>query len=252
MSTWPEETPVLDGVGVVVTGASSGIGRHLATALAGYGAQVAALDTDAVRLGAWAEPVEGVQPVACDVRDEGGVTAAMTAFRSRVGDLSLVVNCAALAEHVGSDEISVERWRETLDVNVTGAFVVARTAARLMRDTGGGSVVLIGSQLGRVTRPERAAYSTSKAGVDMLVKVLALDFASWGVRVNCLAPGPVLTERTRDRLLGPDAESSGGRMLIGRYLEPADLLGAVLFLASPASRAMTGTTLLVDGGYTVV
>jgi NAD(P)-dependent dehydrogenase (short-subunit alcohol dehydrogenase family) len=86
----------------------------------------------------------------------------------------------------------------------------------------------------------------------MLAKVLALDFASWGVRVNCLAPGPVLTDRTRERLLGPDAESSGGRMLIGRYLEPADLVGAVLFLASPDSRAMTGATLLVDGGYSVV
>jgi NAD(P)-dependent dehydrogenase (short-subunit alcohol dehydrogenase family) len=241
----------VEGMTAVVTGASSGIGRHLATALAELGARVAALDADVARLSSWCDDVDGVDAIACDVREEPAVTAALADVHERIGGLSVVVNCAALADHVGSEDITLDRWRETLDVNVTGSFVVARAAARLMRGSNGGSIVLVGSQLGRVTQPERAAYSTSKAAVEMLAKVLAMDFAPWRVRVNCLAPGPVLTDRTRDRLLGPDAASSGGRMLIGRYLEPEDLVGAVLYLASPASRGMTGATLLVDGGYSV-
>jgi NAD(P)-dependent dehydrogenase (short-subunit alcohol dehydrogenase family) len=170
MSRWPGDSPDLTGLGAVITGASSGIGRHLATALTGYGAQVAALDADTARLAAWADPVDGVQVVGCDVRDEVAVNSAMTGFHGRTGDLSLVVNCAALAEHVNSQDISVERWRETLDVNLTGAFIVARAAARVMRGAGGGSVVLVGSQLGRVTRPAsrcwpRCSLSTSPPGV---------------------------------------------------------------------------------------
>lgn len=241
----------VEGETAIVTGAATGIGRRLATSLAHRGAKVTALDVDEKRLMAWCTHVPGVDALVCDVRNEREVTAALADVQRDVGAPSLLITCSAIAEHVGANEISVERWRETLDVNVTGSFVVARAAARLMRESGGGSIVLVGSQLGRVTQPGRAAYSTSKAAVEMLTKVLAHDFAPWGVRVNCLAPGPVLTDRTRDRLLGPDASSSGGRMLIGRFLEPDDLVGAVMYLASPASRAMTGATMLVDGGYSV-
>jgi len=241
-----------DGTAAVVTGAATGIGRHLATALAERGVPVTALDADERTLRAWAEGAGGVHPVGCDVTDEPAVVAALDEAQERSGPVALVVTCAAIADHVGADEITVEHFRRTLDVNVTGSFVVARAAARLMRHTGGGSIVLVGSQLGRVTQPGRAAYSTSKAAVEMLAKVLALDLAGWGVRVNCLAPGPVLTDRTRGRLLGEDRERSGDRMLVGRYLEPEDLVGAVAYLASPASAGTTGSTLLVDGGYSVV
>lgn len=241
-----------DGTAAVVTGAASGIGRHLAAALAHRGVPVTALDADERTLRAWAEATEGVTPVGCDVTDEPTVTAALAEAQGSSGAVALVVTCAAIADHVGSDEISVEHFRRTLDVNVTGSFVVARAAARLMQHTGGGSIVLVGSQLGRVTQPGRAAYSTSKAAVEMLAKVMALDLAPWGVRVNCLAPGPVLTDRTRGRLLGEDRQRSGDRMLVGRYLEPEDLVGAVVYLGSSASTGTTGSTLLVDGGYSVV
>ena len=241
-----------DGTATVVTGASTGIGRHLATALAERGVPVTAMDADDRTLRAWAQDIEGVHPVGCDVTDEPAVTAALADAQQISGPVALLVTCAAVADYVGTDEITVERFRRTLDVNVTGSFIVARAAARLMRQTGGGSIVLVGSQLGRVTQPGRAAYSTSKAAVEMLAKVLALDLAGWGVRVNCLAPGPVLTDRTRGRLLGEDRQRSGDRMLVGRYLEPEDLVGAVAYLASPASAGTTGSTLLVDGGYSVV
>jgi NAD(P)-dependent dehydrogenase (short-subunit alcohol dehydrogenase family) len=241
-----------DGTAAVVTGAATGIGRHLATALAARGVPVTALDADERALRGWAEGTDGVHPVSCDVSDEPAVTAALAAAQESVGPVALVVTCAAIADHVASDEITAEHFRRTLDVNVLGSFLVARAAARLMRHTGGGSIVLVGSQLGRVTQPGRAAYSTSKAAVEMLAKVMALDLAPWGVRVNCLAPGPVLTDRTRGRLLGEDRQRSGDRMLVGRYLEPEDLVGAVAYLASPASAGTTGSTLLVDGGYSVV
>jgi NAD(P)-dependent dehydrogenase (short-subunit alcohol dehydrogenase family) len=180
------------------------------------------------------------------------VTAGLSDAQHKSGAVALAVTCAAVADHVTSDKITVEHFRRTIDVNVTGSFVVARATARLMQNTGGGSIVLVGSQLGRVTQPGRAAYSTSKAAVEMLAKVMALDFAPWNVRVNCLAPGPVLTDRTRGRLLGEDWQRSGDRMLVGRYLEPEDLVGAVAYLASPVSAGTTGSTLLVDGGYSVV
>lgn len=241
-----------NGTAAVVTGAATGIGRHLATALAARGVPVTAVDADERALRAWATDVLGIHALGCDVTDEPAVTAALAEAQQRSGAVALVVTCAAVADHVGTDEITLEHFRRTLDVNVTGSFVVARAAARLMRGTGGGSVVLVGSQLGRVTQPGRAAYSPSKAAVEMLAKVMALDLAGWGVRVNCLAPGPVLTDRTRGRLLGEDRHRSGDRMLVGRYLEPEDLVGAVAYLASPSSAGTTGSTLLVDGGYSVV
>ncbi|MPZ59850.1 MAG: SDR family oxidoreductase [Propionibacteriales bacterium] len=236
---------------VVVTGASSGIGRHLATALAERGARVLAMDAHEQRLLGWTPEVTGTQAAVCDVRDEVAVSTALGDFAREHGPLDFVITCAALAEQLDSEEITAQRFRDTLDVNVVGTFLVARAAARLMRETGGGSIALVGSQLGRVTKPKRSAYSTSKAAVEMLAKVMALDFAEWGVRVNCLSPGPVLTDRIRDALLGEEADAQA-RMLIGRYLVPADLLGAVLFLASPASGSMTGANLLVDGGYSVI
>lgn len=240
------------GTAAVVTGAATGIGRHLATVLAERNVPVTAMDADERTLQAWTTNVPGVEPRGCDVTDEPAVIAALAAAQDSSGPVALVITCAAVADHVDTDEITVEYFRRTLDVNVTGSFVVARAAARLMRHTGGGSIVLVGSQLGRVTQRGRAAYSTSKAGIEMLAKAMALDLASWGVRVNCLAPGPVLTERTRGRLLGEDLQSAGDRMLVGRYLEPEDLVGAVVYLASSASAGTTGSTLLVDGGYSVV
>lgn len=235
----------------VVTGAASGIGRHVTSALAGSGIPVLAVDSDVEAVNRVHAGQSMVQVAGCDVRDEAAVEAALAGLEEAHGAPSLVVTCAARTELADADEITVEQWRTTLDVNVTGSFVVARIAARMMRMAGGGSVVLVGSQLGRVTRQRRAAYSTSKAAIEMLAKVLAYDFAPWGVRVNCLAPGPVLTERTRDRLLGEDRPTSGDRLLLNRYLVPDDVVAAITYLAGPGSAAVTGTTLLVDGGYCV-
>jgi NAD(P)-dependent dehydrogenase (short-subunit alcohol dehydrogenase family) len=137
-----------------------------------------------------------------------------------------------------------------LDVNLTGVFLCSKAAARLMTRAGGGSIVNISSQLADVARPGRSVYCTSKAGVKMLTKAMAIDLGPHGIRVNALAPGPIEVERTLLMFQGPEGESFRSRMVLGRYGQPEELVGAVIFLASAASSFVTGSSVLVDGGYT--
>jgi NAD(P)-dependent dehydrogenase (short-subunit alcohol dehydrogenase family) len=237
----------------VVTGAGSGIGRALAHGLAGAGMTVVAADVDdrgvveTVRL---ADPGAAIVPAHCDVSREDEVDDLLSTTRRDGGEPDLLVtNAAAFTLHPALD-LPPDEWRRVIDVNLTGTFLCAQVFGRAMARQRRGCIVTVGSQLARVMLPDHAAYCASKAGVEMLTRALAHDLAPYGIRVNCLAPGPVETERTRPLLHeGPGREWFRGRLLLDRYAVPADLLGAVIFLASAASGYMTGSTLVVDGGY---
>jgi NAD(P)-dependent dehydrogenase (short-subunit alcohol dehydrogenase family) len=247
----------LDGKVALVTGAASGIGRATALRLAAAGAAVAAADIDAAGAAATAAAcvvAQGRAVAVCgDVREwaegERMAEAAVRAF----GGLEILVNCAGLFPSAPALELEEAHWDHLLDVNLKGAMSLSQACGRRMRDGGrGGAIVNIASIQGLRPRAGKAAYAASKAGVIALTQVLAQELAVHGVRVNALAPGPVLTEAAL--AAGASAAGSGAaaayiaRLPLGRFGSPEEIAVAVQFLASPAAAWITGATLAIDGG----
>jgi NAD(P)-dependent dehydrogenase (short-subunit alcohol dehydrogenase family) len=249
----------LSGKAALITGAAGGIGRAIALAFAAAGAGVAACDIDeagaaeTVRLlvqaggrgGAWR----------CDVSVESDAQAAVAAARDTFGRLDILVSGAAPYDAGGSVvDTSVADWERVVAVNLTGSFLLCRAALPVMAAGGGGSVILIASQLGRVGSAGRAAYCATKGGLIQLAKVMAIDHAAQNIRVNTLSPGAVETERVRRRYGSYPAarEVMGPKHLLQRLGQPPEIAAAAVFLASDDSSFVTGSDLLVDGGYTAI
>jgi NAD(P)-dependent dehydrogenase (short-subunit alcohol dehydrogenase family) len=246
--------PILAGKTSIVTGAGSGIGRAICLTFVRAGAKVACLD---INLAAAEETAAACGPEAlalhCDVSNEAETKAAAAAAVSRFGAVHVLVNAAATDDRNGTIlDISADEWSQVLAVNVTGAFLMSRAVLPTMIATGGGSIIHIASQLGRVAAPARAAYCTSKGAIIQLAKAMAVDHADQNIRVNALSPGAVETRRlvlrygdmtTARRMAGP-------KHLLNRLGEPEEIAQAALFLASEAASFMTGADMLVDGGYT--
>jgi len=243
----------LAGRTAVVTGAGRGIGRAIVLRLSRAGACVACLDRDgAAAEDAAAAAGGGAVGLACDVADEASVAAAVSAVLVRTGRIDVLVNnAAAVTRPATVDAIPLADWREALAVNLTGVFLASRAVVPAMAAAGGGSIVHVASQLGSVGQPGRAAYCATKAAVIQLARVMALDHAAQGIRVNSLSPGPTWTERIGTFF--PDRASAEAALApavpLGRLAEPDEIADAALFLASDASRFVTGSDLVVDGGY---
>jgi NAD(P)-dependent dehydrogenase (short-subunit alcohol dehydrogenase family) len=242
----------LEGKVAVVTGGGRGLGRAMAHALAAHGARVviAGRNAETLEQAAAAMSAEGlrVEGEVCDVSDE----AAVERLASRVGRPDILINNAGVNPFYRSAEkVTTDEWRQVLDVNLTGVFLACRAFGRLMLEQGGGAIVNVTSIAGHVGLERSAAYCAAKGGVELLSKSLALDWAKRGVRVNCLAPGYIETDLTAGLRDNPTlAERITSKTPMGRFGAPDDLAGAVVFLASDASRYVTGQTLLVDGGWT--
>ena len=242
----------LTGQHALVTGAGRGIGLEIARTLKGAGATVTVGEyaEDAGR--AAAEELGG-NFVQVDVRDPGSAEQMVEQAES-YAPLDILVNNAGIAKNVEAEHTSDDDWLNILNVNLNGVFWCSRAAGKRMLKRGSGSVVNIASMSGMiVNKPQpQAAYNTSKAGVIMLTKSLAAEWAKRGVRVNSVSPGYIGTEMTK---LGMSNEEWNRQWLemtpMGRVGEPADIAHAVLYLASDAARFATGTNLVVDGGYTV-
>jgi NAD(P)-dependent dehydrogenase (short-subunit alcohol dehydrogenase family) len=238
---------------VVITGASRGLGRLLAHAFSQNGARVALVARTETDLKALAEELPGPSLVlAGDVTDDDFNDAVADATAAEWGGVDVWICNAGISPILaGPRETGPAVWREILDVNLTGAFLGARAAARVMRD--GGRLIFTGSVLGERPRAGLAAYSASKAGLVGLAKGLALDLAPSGITVNVVAPGwfdSPLAERWKN---SPELEAGVlGHTALRRWGTSRDLAGAYLFLASDASAFVTGTVLTVDGGYLLV
>ena len=238
---------------VVVTDASSGLGRRFAEVLAANGAKVALAARRLDRLEALAGEIRGrggaAMAVALDVSDRAAVPRAFDAVEAELGPVTVLINNAGIAREGSTLKASHEDWRAVLDTNLDAVFDLAQEAARRMVARGGGNIVNIASIFGLRPAKGVAAYAVSKAAVVQLTRVMALELANKGVRVNALAPGYVVTEINRDFFATPDAEKVIRAIPMGRVGQVEDLDGAILLLASPASRFMTGAVLLVDGGH---
>jgi NAD(P)-dependent dehydrogenase (short-subunit alcohol dehydrogenase family) len=236
----------LDGHVALVTGASRGIGHDLALALAHAGAQVVA---GARGIGKFEE--EGIHPVELDVRERRSVDAAVASAIERFGKLDVLVNNAGLGTNHDALDATEEEWDELMAVNLKGAFLACQAAGRHMVERGYGRIVNMSSQAAAVGIKRHAAYSASKAGLEGLTRVLALEWAPHGVTVNAVAPTFIRTPGTAERLDDPAfLDDVLARIPVGRVGSTTEVAAAVIFLASPAASLITGAVLPVDGGWT--
>ncbi len=246
----------LAGKVALVTGASSGLGAHMAKTLARAGAKVAIAARRVDRLETLASEIAAADgralPVALDVTDPQSVARAVEEAETELGALSICVNNAGIARKERIADLDDPAWRETLATNLDGANLVARAALNAMRKHGhGGSLVNIASILGLRPSPRVPAYSAAKAALVSLTQSLALAEGPNGIRVNAIAPGYVETDLNSAFLRSPTGAKMVERVALGRFGRPDDLDGALLLLASDAGRYITGTTLVVDGGHTL-
>ena len=245
----------LDGKIALVTGASSGLGRHFAMLLAARGATVFAAARRMGALDALAGEIgrSGGRclPVSMDVTDPASIADAFGQIeRETPAPLSILVNNAGVAHTRAAIEVTAEEWHGVLSPNLTGAFLVARQAAPAMR-ANGGTIVNVASILGERVSKGLAAYAASKAGLIQLTKALALEWAPLGIRVNALAPGYIETDLNRDFFASDAGQRLIARIPQGRLGRMSDLDGPLLLLCSDQSRYMTGAVIAVDGGHLV-
>jgi hypothetical protein len=253
----PEPDPTtlfsVDGLVVVVTGASSGLGMRFARVLHAAGAQVVVSARRADRLERLVDELPGITAVPGDVARaedrEGLIGAAVTMH----GRLDVLVNNAGIGSPEPAESETVERFAEVLDVNVTALFALSQLAGRVMLEQRGGSIINLASILGLVASApiKQASYTASKGAVVNLTRELAVQWARKGVRVNAIAPGWFPSEMTSDMFTDQSALAFLERNApMARGGQPEELDGALLFLASNASSYVTGHVLTVDGGWT--
>ena len=241
----------LDGKVAVVTGGNRGLGEAFARGLAEAGARVAIAARDHAKSEAVAAEL-GLLAVRTDITEPADVRAMLDAVTRALGPVDVLVNNAGACFHAPALEVSEDEWREVWDVNVDGLWNCSRIVGAQMVERGSGTIINIGSISGMiVNRPQmQPAYNASKAAVHQLTKSLAAEWAPHGVRVNALAPGYVKTEMAPvDR---PEFQRHWVEDVpMQRYATPEEISPSVVYLASDASSFMTGSVLVVDGGYTV-
>ncbi len=246
----------LQGQAALVTGASSGIGRHLAELLAAAGAKVALAARRADRLAEATREIEAAGgrclPIALDVTRSDSVAAAVAAAESELGPLTILVNNAGVTVAKPVLQHTEEEWDYVLDTNLKGAWLMAREFAQHLVDRGRpGRIINIASVLGVRTIAWVPSYSAAKAGLIHLTHVLAMELARDGILVNALAPGYVETDFNRDFLRSEAGKKLEARIPLRRVGRADDLDGAMLLLASPAGAYITGAVIAVDGGHGV-
>jgi NAD(P)-dependent dehydrogenase (short-subunit alcohol dehydrogenase family) len=232
----------LSGQVALVTGANRGLGHDIALALEGAGATVVSgvrgddAPTERVRL---------------DLRDVASIRAAVEDVVARHGKLDVLVNNAGLGTNHDALDATEEEWDELMAVNLRGLFFASQAAGRHMVRAGYGRIVNMSSQAAHVGIRRHAAYSASKGGVELLTKVLALEWGPHGVTVNAVSPTFIRTPGTAERLDQPEfLKDVLARIPIGRVGTTTEVAAAVIFLASPSAGLVNGTSILVDGGWT--
>jgi gluconate 5-dehydrogenase len=255
--------PVFDirGRTALVTGSSRGIGRALAQGLleAGcvvvlHGRDLSAVDRAAAELAVTADRAgSSVQGVAFDVTDEDAVTTGVARVEEAVGELDILVNNAGMQHRLALLDVPAEAWHRVIETNLTSAFLVGRAVARGMVARGRGKIVNVCSLQAELARPGIAPYAASKGGLKMLTKGMCADWGPSGLQVNGIGPGYFETELTRPLAADPRFDAwVRGRTPAGRWGRLEELVGAVLFLASPASDFVNGQVIYVDGGMSSV
>ena len=228
----------------IVTGGTRGIGLAIARGLKGSGATVVITDIADRGIG------EGLYFIPCDLRKPQEIIEMVDTVADRYRRIDILVNNAAIGLRSPAINMAVEEWEEILKINLTGTFLTCREVARFMLKQRKGRIINLGSNYGSIGVSGFAAYGVSKAAVIHLSRILAVEWASEGIRVNTISPSATRTERTRERLDDPALQDHYRQLFpVGRVLETEDLVGAAIYLASDASEMVTGQNLNVDGGY---
>lgn len=236
----------------LVTGASRGIGKEIALELArnGYRVAVNYFDDPEPMVTATLAEIRALQPesmvVQADIRSSTQVAAMFETVTTAFGRLDLLVNNAGVQTWKPLLEVTEEEWDLVIDTNLKGCFLCTQHAARHMKNHGGGAIVNLGSGCNKLAFPSLVAYTASKGGIEMFTKEAAVELGKYGIRVNCIAPGSIESERTRQE----DADYAGtwSRLTpLGRVGTAADIAPVVVFLASPAAGFISGQTIWIDG-----
>ena len=239
---------------ILVTGGAGGIGAETCARLASNGARVMIADVNEAQAQARAESIaaSGGQAcgVECDITDPESCERAAQAAVDRFGQLDGMVNCAGISQPHDSISLPPAQWARMVDVQLNGAFYIAQACAKRMGDRGG-AIVFITSTNAEAAFPMRTAYSCAKAGVNMMTKTLAIEWAQYGIRVNAVGPCHTETEMTVENIRRGvvSLDVLRKRIPLGRLAKVEDVANAVAFLCSPKAAFITGHALYVDGGY---
>jgi NAD(P)-dependent dehydrogenase (short-subunit alcohol dehydrogenase family) len=232
-----------------VSGGSSGLGAEFVRAFVAQGARVAFVDVDVARGTALADELDCLF-LPADVRDVAAVRDAIQVAASRLGPVGVLVNNAADDRRYRVEDFDVALWDDRMAVNLRHHFFAAQAVLPMMREHGGGSIINLGSISAHIDLLELPAYITAKAGIEGLTRTLAREFGPWGIRVNCVIPGWIMTEKQLAEWVTPDAETSIARnQCLPHKLYPDDVARLVLWLAADDSRSCTAQNWIVDGGW---
>jgi NAD(P)-dependent dehydrogenase (short-subunit alcohol dehydrogenase family) len=247
----------LEGRVVLVTGARQGIGQAIAIAAARAGARLGITSRkEGAASGTAAKIREFGSPaveLTVEVTSSADCRSAVTAMIAAYGSLDVVVNNAGVAVRGPSIDYPEAAWKDVMATNLTGSFLMSQAAASAMLSSGGGRIINLSSTFARRPIPERAAYSAAKAGLEQLTRVLAVEWAPLGITVNAISLTTILTESRVGLFSDPEVlQRRVAEIPLGRLGEVEDAVAAALFLAGPAGAFMTGQTMVVDGGFTLL
>jgi len=245
----------LGGKTALITGSGSGLGFAMARGLAEAGARVVLNGRDLAKLEAAAATLResglAIETASFDVADSASVAAGIAELVARVGAIDILVNNAGVQHRGPIEEFSDADWRRLMATNLDAPFFMARAVIPAMKARRAGKIINIGSLMSRLARPTTVPYQTSKGGIAMLTRGLAVELAPFNIQVNSIAPGFFRTEMNAALTGNPEFSAwVEKRTPAGRWAAPQELAGAAVFLASPASAFVTGQILYVDGGFT--
>ena len=237
----------------IVTGAAQGIGKSIAARLLADGARVAILDINtengqAAEAAFNAEFGDRALFVRCDVTQRDEIRRAIRAVLQKAARIDILVNNAGIGRRAPFLDLTDEAWQAVLAVNLTGAFMVAQEVCRHMAQSGGGSVVNMGSAAAHMAHSDQSVYGTSKAGLEALTRAMAFELAPAGIRVNAISPGTIATDFLKGMMTEAARAERERRIPAGRLGTPEEVASVVAFLASDDARYVTGASVPIDGG----
>jgi len=244
----------LKGKVALITGGARGIGKAIAVLFAKNGARIVLVDLDPV-VESVAQEIStlGDKSIAAvaDITRKDEVEKAVAVALREFGTIDILVNNAGVAYLDDAENLSEEYWDKTMAVNLKAPFLLAQAVGRVMIQKKRGKIINIASQAGVIALDKHVAYCASKAGLIGMTKVLALEWAEFGINVNAIAPTVILTELGKKAWAGEVGEAMKKKIPLRRFGYPEEVAAAALYLASPASDLVTGETLVIDGGYTI-